>query len=402
MIHKSPKNTSSSLFNTASFLFILTTLLVSALPLRLSSQTFTGKPRYQIEIRRADTVLGEVIVEMFPAIAPNSVRNWDSLVNIHFYDSTAFHRVIPAFMIQGGDPNSRSGPRSTWGYGDPSHQTVDAEFNAVSHLRSIISAARSNDPNSASSQFFICVTNDNYLDWQYSVYGHVVDGMSVVDKVVNAPRDANDNPLVKISMFITRTGSNDSLETAPALSSPVDGFSTGTSTKATLKWKLVSDAMMYEVQLATDSAFSNIVFDSTYNQTATSATVSKLKLGTMYYWHMRANNGGHASDFSPAWKFSAGTLGVAETQPAEMELDEASPNPSKGSTLIRFHTSKDGPVRLVVRDILGREMLRLLDANLLANGDHEVTIPSGSLLPGIYFYRLESGNETLSKRLVVE
>src|SRR5438128_7898727 len=104
--------------------------------------TFTGKPQYQIEVHRADTVMGKIIVEMFPAIAPNSVRNWDSLVSIHFYDSTAFHRVIPGFMIQGGDPNSRSGPRSTWGYGDPDQATVDAEFSAVSHLRGILSAAR--------------------------------------------------------------------------------------------------------------------------------------------------------------------------------------------------------------------------------------------------------------------
>ena len=103
--------------------------------------------------------------------APFHVANFDSLVNVHFYDSTAFHRVIPGFMIQGGDPNSRSGPIATWGFGDPSQPTVNAEFSAARHLRGIVSAARDADKNSANSQFFICVADAACLKGEYSVYG---------------------------------------------------------------------------------------------------------------------------------------------------------------------------------------------------------------------------------------
>ena len=373
---------------------------MSVLPSQTLGQTFTGKPQYQIEVRRADTVMGGIIVEMFPAIAPNSVRNWDSLVAIHFYDSTAFHRVIPGFMIQGGDPNSRSGPRSTWGYGDPGQQTVDAEFSAVSHRRGILSAARASDPNSATSQFFICIGNPTYLDRQYSIYGHVIQGMDIADSIVMAPRDAKDNPLVKISMFVTRIGSNDSLEPAPALASPPDGFST--SLRFVLHWHLVPDAMMYEMQLATDSDFTNIVTDSTFSQVDTTAkSPAALQVGT-YYWRVKANNGGHVSEFSPAWTFRIVSLGVTATSSTGLELGEASPNPSRGTILIRYHLTKDGPVRLSIQDILGREILTLVNANSLASGDHEVAIPASALLPGIYFYRLESEGQVLSKRLVVQ
>jgi peptidyl-prolyl cis-trans isomerase B (cyclophilin B) len=338
---------------------------------------------------------------MFPAIAPGSVLNWDSLVSIHFYDSTAFHRVIPGFMIQGGDPNSRSGPKSTWGYGDASQATVNAEFSAVSHHRGILSAARSNDPNSATSQFFICVANPTYLDRQYSVYGHVVQGMNIADSIVKAPRDANDDPLVKISMFITRLGSNDSLESAPKLASPADGFSNGTATKVTLRWHHASDAMMYRLQLATDNSFTNIIIDTTRSQFDTSEIVTKLKSGA-YYWKVLANNGGHESEYSEAWKFDVTSSGVAGTKSTGLELSEASPNPSIGNVLIRFHLKTVGSAKLTVQDILGREALRLIDAPTFTAGDHEATVPSGTLRPGIYLYMLESNGETISKRMIIE
>ncbi|MDP4198664.1 MAG: peptidylprolyl isomerase [Bacteroidota bacterium] len=367
-----------------------------------AQQLFTGKPQYQIEVRRADTVMGRIIVELFPAIAPNSVRNWDSLVGIHFYDSTAFHRVIPGFMIQGGDPNSRSGDPSTWGYGDPSQQTVDSEFSAISHRRGILSAARASDPNSATSQFFICVASAAYLDRHYSVYGHVIQGMSVADSIVMAPRDGSDRPYDKISMFITRIGSNDSLEPAPALASPTNGFANGIASKVTMRWHLVHDAMMYELQMATDTGFNHIVIDSTFNQIDTIELFSKLKTGTTYYWHVLANNGGHASAYSPTWTFNEQSLGVAEPAATELDLSEPLPNPTQGGTLLRFNLKQEAVVRFSIQDMLGRTVMTLLDARMMASGDQEVTIPTTTLIPGVYLCRFECMGNVISKKLVVE
>ncbi|HRG59799.1 MAG TPA: peptidylprolyl isomerase, partial [Bacteroidia bacterium] len=198
-------------------------LLIAPIYFVKAQSTFTGKPQYSIlSIENGDTI-GTTIVELFPNIAPLHVANFDSLVNIHFFDSTAFHRVIPGFMIQGGDPNSRHGPDSTWGYGNPNQPTVNAEFSAAKHLRGILSAARDNDTNSANSQFFICVGPAAWLNGQYSVYGRVVSGMNYVDTIVNAPRDANDKPLQKIEMFINYIGSNDSVPYTPILTSPAFG-----------------------------------------------------------------------------------------------------------------------------------------------------------------------------------
>jgi cyclophilin family peptidyl-prolyl cis-trans isomerase len=165
------------------------------------------KPKYQILTNRAGTFLGTFDIELFPLIAPNHTHNFDSLVTDQFFDSTAFHRVVPGFVIQGGDPNSINGPISTWGQGQPWQHTVDAEFSAVRHLRGILGAARDNDPNSATSQFYICVANSTFLDGNYTVYGKVTNGMNIVDTIVNSPRDANDVPLQKIEMFVTYIGS---------------------------------------------------------------------------------------------------------------------------------------------------------------------------------------------------
>src|SRR4051812_35319359 len=102
---------------------------------------YTGKPTFDIVVKRNNIPFGTINIELFPNIAPNHVRNFDSLVSFSFYDTTAFHRVIPGFMIQGGDPNSRHGPVSTWGNGDPGQPTVNAEFSVAKHLRGILSAA---------------------------------------------------------------------------------------------------------------------------------------------------------------------------------------------------------------------------------------------------------------------
>ncbi|MDH4184557.1 MAG: peptidylprolyl isomerase, partial [Nitrospinota bacterium] len=120
-----------------------------------------------------------------------------------FYDGTTFHRVIPGFMIQGGDPNSKdAGNRSLHGTGGPGY-TVPAEFNARSHKRGIVSMARSQSPDSAGSQFFICVADSVFLDGKYTVFGEVVEGMDVADKIVAEPRDRNDNPDNRVEMTIT-------------------------------------------------------------------------------------------------------------------------------------------------------------------------------------------------------
>lgn len=172
-------------------------------------------PQYRISVTRGGEPLGDIIIEMFPDVAPKHVHNFDSLVSIGFYNGTAFHRVIPGFMIQGGDPNSRSGPRETWGYGDPSQTRVPAEFSDLKHVRGTLSAARTTDPNSATSQFFICVANASWLDGQYSIYGQVVEGMSVVDAIVASPRDAGDNPIEKVGMSIVKLTSTDVGDDAP-------------------------------------------------------------------------------------------------------------------------------------------------------------------------------------------
>lgn len=163
-----------------------------------------ANPKYKLTATQSGNTLGEILLETLPEVAPLHAKNFDDLVKSGAYDGTAFHRVIPGFMIQGGDPNSKDKPRDTWGMGDRSQKTVNAEFNKTPHKRGILSAARSSNPNSASSQFFICVADAPFLDGQYSVYGKVLEGMDVADKIVAAPRDRGDNPHEKIEMTIVR------------------------------------------------------------------------------------------------------------------------------------------------------------------------------------------------------
>lgn len=139
------------------------------------------------------TKLGKIEIRFFPQKAPKTVKNFIYLCKTGFYNGTRFHRIIPGFMIQGGDPNTRSGPVSTWGQGGHTDKygneiTVKAEFNDIHHARGIVSMARAANPDSASSQFFICVADAGGLDHHYTVFGKVIKGMNVVDKIVNAPR----------------------------------------------------------------------------------------------------------------------------------------------------------------------------------------------------------------------
>ena len=154
------------------------------------------------EVAVIETVLGNIEFAFLEDKAPGHVKNFKDLANKEFYNGTIFHRVIPGFMVQGGDPNTKSDDRSTHGTGGPGH-TVKAEFNDVSHDRGIVSMARSQDPDSAGSQFFVVVKDSDFLDGQYTAFGRVVSGMDVADKIVNSPRDNNDNPLERIEMIVT-------------------------------------------------------------------------------------------------------------------------------------------------------------------------------------------------------
>ena len=164
--------------------------------------TVNDQTRVQIAIQVGDESWGDIELKFFPDLAPNHVNNLVSLAKKTFYDGTTFHRVIPGFMIQGGDPNSKDADKSRHGSGGPGHQ-VNAEFNKRPHTRGTLSMARSQDPNSAGSQFFICVADANFLDGQYTAFGEVVTGMELVDRIVNVQRDGNDNPHTRVEMKLT-------------------------------------------------------------------------------------------------------------------------------------------------------------------------------------------------------
>ena len=146
------------------------------------------------------TSFGNIKFSLLPEIAPETVRNFSQLAKSEFYNGTLFHRIIPGFMIQGGDPNTKDSDKSTWGQGGPGYN-LKAEFNSRSHLRGIVSMARATDPDSAGSQFFIVTNDSTFLDRQYTVFGEVVEGMEVVDKIVNLPRDGNDCPKQEAKML---------------------------------------------------------------------------------------------------------------------------------------------------------------------------------------------------------
>ena len=167
------------------------------------------------EIAVISTKFGDIKLEFFDEIAPKHVESFKLHAQNGYYDGTIFHRVIPGFMIQGGDPLSKSEDKSRhgtggnaakyFGIGDENSEptwVLPAEFSATPHERGILSMARSQNPDSGGSQFFICVADARFLDNQYTVFGKVVSGMDVVDSIVNAPRDARDNPDDRIEMKV--------------------------------------------------------------------------------------------------------------------------------------------------------------------------------------------------------
>jgi len=151
-----------------------------------------------------ETKFGNIELKFFPDVAPNHVKNFIDLAKKGFYDGTTFHRVIPGFMIQGGDPNTKSPDRSKHGLGGPGY-ALKAEFNEKTHKRGTLSMARAASPDSAGSQFFICVAPASFLDKQYTVFGEVVSGMEVADKIVSQPRDKKDNPNDRVEIKVKIT-----------------------------------------------------------------------------------------------------------------------------------------------------------------------------------------------------
>ena len=154
------------------------------------------------EIAVIETSLGNIEFELLEDVAPGHVQNFKDLANSDFYNGTTFHRVIPGFMVQGGDPNTKSDDRSSHGMGGPGH-TIKAEFNDEPHVRGVVSMARSQDPDSAGSQFFVVVKDSDFLDGQYTAFGRVISGMDVADQIVDSPRDDKDNPIDRIEMKVT-------------------------------------------------------------------------------------------------------------------------------------------------------------------------------------------------------
>ena len=166
-----------------------------------------------------ETSQGNIVIEFFPNEAPNHVSNFMNLTDTGFYDGVLFHRIIPGFMIQGGDPNTKNDDNSTWGIGGPSH-SVNSEFNDIKHNRGIVSMARSQDPNSAGSQFFIVHQNSNFLDQQYTVFGRIVtdESFETLDKIASVEIGQRDIPvntdevIIKKAITVNRSEVSDLLE----------------------------------------------------------------------------------------------------------------------------------------------------------------------------------------------
>src|ERR1700704_4442744 len=159
---------------------ILTALLLSSIAFAAEEK----KPMSSAnEVAVIKTSEGEMIAEFWPNVAPNTVENFKKLARSGFYDGTAFHRIVKGFMIQGGDPLTKDPAKeSRYGTGDPGYK-IKAEFNDRSHERGVLSMARSSDPDSAGSQFFICLANVSRLDHQYTTFGKLIKGDDVLGKI---------------------------------------------------------------------------------------------------------------------------------------------------------------------------------------------------------------------------
>jgi peptidyl-prolyl cis-trans isomerase B (cyclophilin B) len=181
---------------------ILIIISLSLLLINLGNQSFAQSDDKLVILH---TNLGKITIEFFPNDAPNHVSNFIKLSESGFYDNTIFHRIIPGFMIQGGDPNTRDEDKNTWGTGGPGYP-VNAEFNTIKHNRGIVSMARAQDPNSAGSQFFIVHKDSNFLDEQYTVFGRIVtqESFETLDKIASVETEDKDIPINTEQVKITR------------------------------------------------------------------------------------------------------------------------------------------------------------------------------------------------------
>ena len=181
---------------------ILIIISISLLLINLGNQSFAQSDDKLVILH---TNLGKITIEFFSNDAPNHVSNFIKLSDEGFYDGTIFHRIIPGFMIQGGDPNTKDGDKNTWGTGGPSY-SINAEFNTIKHNRGIVSMARSADPNSAGSQFFIVHKDSNFLDEQYTAFGRIVtdESFETLDKIASVETGENDIPINTEPVKITK------------------------------------------------------------------------------------------------------------------------------------------------------------------------------------------------------
>ena len=179
-----------------------------------STKKVESKPLKEVGI--ISTQFGDMVVEFYERAAPKHVESFKLHAKSGYYNGTIFHRVIPGFMIQGGDLNTKGENKSIYGQGghaakfygigkedNPSTWDIPAEFNDIKHTLGILSMARTSDPNSAGSQFFICAGDASHLDAQYTVFGKVIEGLGIIDKIVNMPRDNRDNPINRVEMTVS-------------------------------------------------------------------------------------------------------------------------------------------------------------------------------------------------------
>jgi peptidyl-prolyl cis-trans isomerase B (cyclophilin B) len=164
------------------------------------------------EVAVIKTTEGEMVIEFWPDVAPKTVENFKTLAKKGFYDGTCFHRVIKDFMIQGGDPLTKDpNMEARWGTGDPGYK-IKAEFNERHHDRGVLSMARSQDPDSAGSQFFICHGTPRFLDRQYTAFGKLIKGDDVLEKIATTPTRPQDRPVKRMGIESIKIVSADSVK----------------------------------------------------------------------------------------------------------------------------------------------------------------------------------------------